>query len=201
MRLLIVDDDLLIQHSLKKFLSKQEGVDVVGTASDGAEAIEMCEKFILDAVLMDIRMPGMDGISATSLIKKRFPDIRIMILTTFDDGPNIKQALAAGADGYLLKTEKIPKILDKLHVMMDGSSILGADLLKKITTNENPALKTLTPREMEITRLIAQGLTNKEIANQLFLSEGTVRNNAVVIMEKLNVTNRTQLGLTYYGSI
>ena len=123
-----------------------------------------------------------------------------MMLTTFDDKPNIQQALSAGADGYLLKTDEISAIAGKLRILMDGVGILDAEVLKKLTAaEENPALEQLTQREGDIIRLVAQGLTNKEIAVQLFLSEGTVRNNIVTIMEKLDVKNRTQLGMAYYG--
>jgi DNA-binding NarL/FixJ family response regulator len=121
-----------------------------------------------------------------------------MMLTTFDDKPNIQQALSAGADGYLLKTDKISDIASKLRVMMEGVSVLGGDVLKKLTASENKALESLTPRELDIIRLVAQGMTNREIGKQLFLSEGTVRNNIAVMMEKLEVKNRTQLGLMYY---
>ena len=198
MKLLIVDDDALIRKSLSINLSRENDITVVGTASDGAEALQMAEKLKPDILLMDIRMPGVDGIAATRLIKQRHPDIRIMMLTTFDDRPNIQQALSAGADGYLVKTDKISDIPGKLRIMMDGTGVLGPDVLKKLAAPENPALNKLTQRERDIARLVAQGLTNKEIAAQLFLSEGTVRNNIVVIMEKLGVTNRTQLGMTYH---
>ena len=199
MRLLITDDDSLIRKSLEITLSREEGITVAATASDGAEAVDVCKNHDIDVVLMDIRMPGMDGVAATKLIKSRYPHIRIMMLTTFDDRPNIQQALAAGADGYLLKTDKISGIATALHTIMKGTSVLDTDVLRKLAPPPNPALETLTPREQDITRLVAQGLTNKEIAEQLFLSEGTVRNNIVVIMEKLGVTNRTQLGLMYYN--
>ena len=200
MRLLIVDDDQLIRKSLELTLSRQEGITIAATACDGAEAVDICKNNEIDAVLMDIRMPGMDGIAATKLIKSRYPHIRIMMLTTFDDRPNIQQALSAGADGYLLKTDKIAGIAKALHTMMDGTSVLDTDVLRKLTPQTNPVLETLTGREQDITRLVAQGLTNKEIAERLFLSEGTVRNNIVVIMEKLDVTNRTQLGMMYYNN-
>ena len=198
MKLLIVDDDPLILKSLSITLARENDIEVIGCASDGMEALKICEETPPDIVLMDIRMPGVDGIAATRLIKQRNPNVRIMMLTTFDDKPNIQQALSAGADGYLVKTDKISDIAGKLRTIMDGAGVLGADVLKKLTMPENPALNELTMRERDITRLVAQGLTNKEIAAQLFISEGTVRNNIVVIMEKLCVTNRTQLGLTYY---
>jgi DNA-binding NarL/FixJ family response regulator len=199
MRLLIVDDDPLIRKSLELMLSRQEGITVAGCAADGAEAVDMCKNMDIDAALMDIRMPGMDGIAATKLIKSRYPHIRIMMLTTFDDRPNIQQALTAGANGYLLKTDKISGIAQALYTMMEGTSVLDTDVLRKLTPQPNPALETLTPREQDIAKLVAQGLTNKDIAETLFLSEGTVRNNIVVIMEKLGVSNRTQLGMAYYN--
>jgi len=200
MRLLIVDDDPLIRKSLSITLSRQDGITVVATAQDGIEATGICDNTPLDAVLMDIRMPGMDGIAATKLIKTRHPHVKIMMLTTFDDRPNIQQALSAGADGYLLKTDKVSGISKALFTMVDGTSVLDTDVLKKLAPQENTALQELTQREQDITRLVAQGLTNKEIAERLFLSEGTVRNNIVVIMEKLDVSNRTQLGMMYYNA-
>ncbi|MCL2864348.1 MAG: response regulator transcription factor [Lachnospiraceae bacterium] len=198
MKLLIVDDDALIRKSLSLTLAKEEDITVVGTAEDGGRAVEMCKEENPNVVLMDIRMPNTDGIAATRLIKQRYPEIRIMMLTTFDDKPNIQQALSAGADGYLLKTDKIADIAGKLRTLMSGSGVLDTDVLKKLTLTENPALETLTAREKDIIRLVAQGLTNKEIGEQLFLSDGTVRNNVSVIMEKVEVKNRAQLGLIYY---
>ena len=199
MKVLIVDDDSLIRKSLKVLLGKETDIEVIGTASDGAEAFKMCDETQPDVVLMDIRMPNVDGIAAVRLIKGKYPDIRIMMLTTFDDKPNIQQALAAGADGYLLKTDEISGVAGKLRALTGGAGVLDIEVLKKLTEKENPALETLTNRERDIVRLVAQGLKNKEIAEQLFLSEGTVRNNIVTIMEKLQVTNRTQLGMVYYG--
>jgi len=200
MNVLIVDDDPLIRKSLSLMLSREADIRVADTAANGAEALELCHIAPPDAILMDIRMPVMDGIAATERLKKAYPHLRILMLTTFDDKANIQQALAAGADGYLLKTDEISAIAGKLRLLMDGVGILDREVLKKLTApEENPALKELTQREGDIVRLVAQGLTNKEIAAQLFLSEGTVRNNIVIIMEKLNVKNRTQLGMAYYG--
>jgi len=200
MKLLIVDDDQLIRKSLEISLSREPDITVTGLAKDGAEAVDICKNSSPDIILMDINMPGMDGIAATRLIKTRYPAIKIMMLTTFDDRPNIQQALAAGADGYLIKTDKISGIAGRLRLLLDGTGVLDTSVLKKLAPQENPALETLTPRERDIARLVAQGLPNKEIATSLFLSEGTVRNNIVVIMEKLNVTNRTQLGMAYYNT-
>ncbi len=198
MKLIIVDDDMLIRKSLSLTLARESDIEIVGDAADGNAAIALCEAHLPDIALMDIRMPGIDGIAATRLIKDRFPEIKIMILTTFADKSNIQQALTAGADGYLVKTDKIDAIAGKLRILMEGSGILDSNVLKQLTRPENPLLDQLTQRERDITRLVAQGLTNKEIANHLFLSEGTVRNKILVIMEKLKVSNRTQLGVAYY---
>ena len=199
MKLLLVDDDPLIRKSLALMLSREDDITIIGTAENGAVAVDLCRSESPDVVLMDIRMPQMDGIAAARAIKSAHPHVRIMMLTTFDDRPNISQALAAGADGYLLKTDEIANIAGKLRALVDGVGVLDRQVLKKLSTPENPDLDELTQRERDITRLVAQGLTNKEIATQLFLGEGTVRNNIVTIMEKLNVTNRTQLGMAYYG--
>ena len=199
MKILIVDDDALIRKSVSLMLTGEPDITVCGTAQDGAQAIEMCHKHQPDIVLMDIRMPNMDGIAATRVIKKEYPQARVMMLTTFDDKPNIQEALAAGADGYLLKTDDLSDIANKLRVFGSGVGILDTEVIKKLAATKNPALESLTPREQDIIRLVAQGLTNKDIAAQLFLSEKTVRNNISVIMEKLEVSNRTQLGVLYYG--
>jgi len=198
MKLIIVDDDELIRESLTLTLTLEDDIEVVGVAEDGGRAIALCEKEKPDIVLMDIRMPHIDGIGATRLIKERFPTIKIMMLTTFADKANIQQALSAGADGYLLKTDEIETIAGKLRALMSDVGILDADVLKQLTRPVNPLMDSLSTRERDITRLVAQGLTNKEIANQLFLSEGTVRNKILMIMEKLDVNNRTQLGIAYY---
>ena len=200
MNVLIVDDDSLIRKSLSVMLSRESDITIIGTAEDGAEAVKMCLEQQPDVILMDIRMPGVDGISAVRQIKERYPNIKIMMLTTFDDKPNIQQALSAGADGYLLKTDEISNIAVKLRALAGGVGILDAEVLKKLSAPANPALDELTQRERDIARLVAQGLTNKEIAAQLFLGETTIRNNIAVIMEKLDVKNRTQLGMMYYGA-
>jgi DNA-binding NarL/FixJ family response regulator len=199
-KLLLVDDDPLILKSLSISLSRQSDIKVLGTAVDGGEALSLCDREQPDIVLMDINMPGVDGIAATRLIKDKYPEVKVMMLTTFADKANIGQALAAGADGYLVKTDKVSDFAVKLRAVMDGAGVLGADVLKTLAQKENPALQSLTPRERDIARLVAQGLKNKEIAERLFLSEGTVRNNIVIIMEKLEVDNRTQLSIAYYES-
>jgi len=198
MRLLIVDDDGLIRESLMLTLSLEDDIEIVGEAENGKDALQICKDTCPDIVLMDIRMPGVDGIGATQLIKDNCPSIKIMMLTTFADKASIQNALSAGADGYLLKTDETAAIAGKLRTLMSGSGVLDAHVLKQLTRPVNPLMDNLSVRERDITRLVAQGLTNKEIAAQLFLSEGTVRNKIMMIMEKLKVVNRTQLGVAYY---
>ena len=201
MKIIIVDDDELIRESLSLTLALEDDIEVAGVAEDGRVAVALCEEARPDIALMDIRMPKVDGISATRLIKKQIPEIKIMMLTTFADKASIQQALAAGADGYLLKTDETEMIADKLRTLMTGSGVVDADVLKQLTRPVSPLMDELTTRERDITRLVAQGLTNKEIATQLFLSEGTIRNKILLIMEKLDVSNRTQLGVAYYENL
>jgi len=197
-KVLLVDDDKLILQSLKITLNKECDIEVIDAISDGRKALEICKTNTPDIILMDIQMPNIDGITSTRLIKEQFPDILIMMLTTFADQAHIKEAMAVGASGYLLKTDPLSDLAIRLRLLHAGTGIMSVDALAQLTQKENPALKTLTPREHDIARLVAQGLSNKEIAAELFLSEGTVRNNLVIIMEKMEVNNRLQLGINYY---
>ena len=198
MKLMIVDDDALIRESLSLTLVLEDDIEIVGVAEDGSVAIKLCDALKPDVVLMDIRMPNIDGIGATRLIKEKDPQVKIMMLTTFADKSNIEHALSAGADGYLLKTDETDQIAHKLRTLMTGSGVIDADALRQLVRPVNPMIESLSTRERDIIRLVAKGMTNKEIANQLFLSEGTVKNKVLMIMEKLDVSNRTQLGVAYY---
>lgn len=193
MKLLIVDDDPLICKSLALMLAKEPDFDILGTVQNGAEAVRFCREDPPDLVLMDLRMPELDGIQATRMLKKDLPRIRVIMLTTFQDKPNIQQALKAGAEGYLLKTDQIKKIAEKLRMVYAGTAVLDGEVLKTLTTPQLPLLTKLTGREQEVLALVTQGLSNKEIAAELHLSEGTVRNMLSIIMDKLEVRNRTEL--------
>ena len=198
MNVLLVDDDKLILQSLRITLEKEADITVVDAITDGHQALEICKKELPDLILMDIQMPNINGIQTTRLIKESYPDALIMMLTTFADREHIKDAMAAGANGYLLKTDPLAELAPKLRLLKSGTGIMSADALKELTmSKKHPGLKELTPRELDITRLVAEGLSNKEIAATLFLSEGTVRNRMVIILEKMGVENRTQLGLAY----
>jgi NarL family two-component system response regulator LiaR len=193
MKVLIVDDDPLICRSLERILSTERDIVVTGIAADGAEALDRCRTERPDLVLMDIRMPGTDGIRATRLIKERFPSVRVVMLTTFGDRPNIATALRAGADGYLLKTEPMTGLAGKLRTMFGGAAVLDHGALEELAARDIAPAERLTPREHEVLSLVTEGFTNREIAERLFLSEGTVRNAVSALMAKLNAKNRTHL--------
>lgn len=176
-------------------LGKEADMHVVGTANNGTQALESCKKYHPDLILMDIRMPEMDGIQATRQIKKHFPNMQIVMLTTFQDKINIEMALKAGAEGYLLKTDCISNIASKLRIMAHGVAVMDSEVLKTLTAFQVSSLEKLTPREIDVANLVTQGFTNREIAKHLFLNEGTVRNILSTVMSKLDVKNRTQLVL------
>ncbi|OIJ20160.1 DNA-binding response regulator [Anaerobacillus alkalidiazotrophicus] len=202
MKILIVDDDVLVCKSLKVLLSRENDMEVIGTATNGAEAINVCRTEMPNIVLMDIQMPVMDGIQATRQIKKEWPQVHVMMLTTFKDEKNIRLAIQAGAEGYLIKSTKVSSMAQKLRTLVSGSSVLDADVLKQLThPTERKELEQLTPREKDIAELVAQGLSNREIAEQLYISEGTVRNTLSVILEKLQLRDRTQLAIYYLKKV
>lgn len=198
MKVLIVDDDPLISKSLKVLLSHEEGIEVVGVALDGLHAIAACEKNLPDAVLMDIRMPGMDGIETTRRIKARWPQVPVMILTTFEDDENVHASLEAGADGYLVKSTPTAGMAERLRALVSGTSVVDPAVLKRLAKPSSNLLSGLTTREGEVAELVAQGCSNREIAEHLFISEGTVRNILSVILEKLDLRDRTQLAIRYW---
>jgi NarL family two-component system response regulator LiaR len=198
MKVLVVDDDPLVSRSLKVLLTREPDLEVVATAGDGARAIAACERSLPDAVLMDIRMPGMDGIEATRRIKERWPGVRVLILTTFQDDESIHRALQAGADGYLLKSTPTSGMAQRLRALGTGASVVDVEVLKRLGGTSPAPLEGLTPRENDVAELVAQGCSNREIAGQLFISEGTVRNTLSVVLDKLGLRDRTQLAIRYW---
>ncbi len=204
-RVLLVDDEALIRQGLKVLLSADPRIDVVGDASDGLEAIEKAEELVPDIVLMDIRMPKMDGREATRLILKRVPSVQVLILTTFSDMEHISQALQFGASGYLLKDSSPELIIESIQAVHKGSFVAHKDVAHKIldqakkveTEGADIDLDTLGINEgqLDIIRLIASGHSNSEIADQLYLSEGTVKNKLSVILQTLNLRDRTQVAV------
>lgn len=193
---MIADDDYMVLNSLEVLFSADPELEIVGRAQDGLEAIALCGKIRPDLVLMDIRMPKMDGINACREIKKQFPPIKVLMLTTFDDYQNIYRSLQAGASGYLLKSDSLEKQLMTIKAVYNGLPIISADALKSFS--ESQASKVLTPRENEIHELVANGYANREIAAQMHISEGTVRNTISQMLDKLQLRDRTQLAICYW---
>ncbi len=198
MKILIVDDDTLVCKSLQVLLSREGDMEVLAAVNDGAEAIAACHRALPDVILMDIRMPVMDGIQAARQIKQTWPQVRIMMLTTFQDEQNIRLALLAGAEGYLIKSTGGANMAQQLRTVVSGTSVLDGEVLKSLMQPEREELRQLTGREREILELVVQGLSNREIAEQLFLNEGTIRNALSVILEKLELRDRTQLAIYYW---
>lgn len=207
MRIIVVDDDALIRDSLKILLELEDDMSVAGCASNGQEAFSMCQVLLPDIVLMDIRMPVLDGVLGTKLIKGSFKDIKVVILTTFRDDEYIKEALKNGAEGYILKNQSSDNIIDSLRAVKNGNTVFKKEIAEVFSTlikdekkNKNIDIE-LTEREMDIIKLVGQGLSNREIANKLFLSDGTVRNYVAALLEKLNLRDRTQLAIFYIKNL
>ena len=203
MKVLIVDDDALIREGLKIILEIEKDIEVVGCARDGQEAVEMCGRLIPDIVLMDIRMPIMDGVLGTKQIKNQFKNIKVVILTTFKDDEYIKEAIKSGAEGYILKNQSSDSIIESLRAVNKGNNVFEREVagtLSAMLKNEKKidfGKLELSTRELEILKLVGEGFTNKEISDKLFLGEGTVRNYVTTLLEKLNFRDRTQLAIFY----
>ncbi len=197
-KVLIVDDDPLVCQSLKVLLSREADIQVVGTANEGASALKACERTAPDAVLMDIRMPGMDGIEATRAIKSRWPGIHVVFLTTFSDDESVRAALQAGGEGYLLKSSPAAGMAQRLRALGADTAVIDSEVLKRLSEPDKEPLPGLTPRENEVAELVAQGCSNREIAERLFISEGTARNVLSIALEKLQLRDRTQLAIFYW---
>ncbi|MFF2911443.1 response regulator [Paenibacillus sp. NPDC057934] len=199
-----------MREGLATILNLEPGIEVVGTAIEGRDAYAKVTELRPDVVLMDIRMPGMDGVEASELILRHFPETKILILTTFDDAELILQVLEKGVHGYLLKDMPSEAIVSAIQAIYNGGTVLQPDitamLLKELNktpavtpmqppllnANGNELLGSLTDREKEILALLGLGLNNKEISDQLFISEGTVKNHVSSLMAKLGMRDRTQ---------
>lgn len=203
MNIIIVDDDCLVSGALKTILEVNDGLTVTATGRDGKEAVALYREYRPDVLLMDIRMKEMNGLDASEQILKEFPDAKILLLTTFSDDEYIIKALKLGAKGYLLKQDYL-SIVPALHAVYSDQTVFGSEIVSKIphlipsAGSFDYEAKGISARELEIIRLIADGLSNKEIAGQLFLSEGTVRNYLSSILDKLGLRDRTQVAVFYY---
>ena len=206
-KVMLVDDEQLIRSGLKIMLETYPDIEVIHQAGNGREAFECCKKEVPDVVLMDIRMPVSTGIEGTKLIKEAYPEVKIVMVTTFQDTEYIVEAMQYGASGYLLKDSSYEAIYDGIKVALSGKVVMDATVSEKLvmqpkapTTIEKTDISSfsLTERESELIRLVSQGLNNKEISEALFLSEGTVKNNISTILSKLALRDRTQLVIFAY---
>jgi DNA-binding NarL/FixJ family response regulator len=210
-RVLIVDDQALMRQGLRTLLELEEGIEVVGTAASGDDAVAQAAKLRPDVILMDLRMPGMDGVTATRTIKTAHPEIHVLVLTTFDDEESIFAALEAGASGYVLKDTPSEQLARDIQAVHAGDSSLSPSVARKVVselvdrrmaeaplrTERKPRIdeegrERLSERELEVLRLAAEGLSNREIGERLFITEGTVKNHISSVLSKLHLRDRTQ---------
>ncbi len=204
-RVLLVDDQTLVRQGIRMLLMTEEDLEVVGEAENGRQAVDQAAALKPDVILMDVRMPEMDGVAATREISQRFPAVGVIILTTFDDDEYIFEGLRAGARGYLLKDISSDEMADAIRTVAGGGALIQPSITRKVLAEFNrmasapgkPAahpdlVEPLTERELDVLRSIAGGLSNKEIAEKLYITEGTVKNHVSSLIAKLNVRDRTQ---------
>ncbi len=209
-KVIIADDIQILRQGLEAILVRDPEIQVAGLAANGKEALALCSQHHPDVVLMDMRMPGYDGSWGICRIKQQFPDIRVLVLTTFDDDETVEAALSSGADGYILKEMEDEKVIQSVKAVCAGMRIFGDSVFEGMRRQMNPVhgagetqggmgdadmAARITDRERDIMRCVARGMDNKEIAAELFLAEGTVRNNISRLLEKLKLKDRTQLAV------
>lgn len=208
-KVMIVDDQEIVREGLKMILSLHEEIEIIGEASNGEELLKLIETKTPEVVLMDIRMPVMNGIEATKLMKEKYPNVKIIILTTFNEDEYIFEGLKNGADSYILKDSGSKEILTAIKSVIQGEMLLNPKVTAKVVNALNSLkpvseskddnnekkklLETLTPRELEVAKHVLEGKNNKEIAQDLFVTEGTVKNYVSRILEKLELKSRTEL--------
>ena len=203
-RVLLVDDQALFREGLRTLLGMQPGLEVVGEAANGEEALRLAAKLCPQVVLMDLRMPVLDGVTATRRLREAQPDCRVIVMTTFDDDEYVFEGLRAGAVGYLLKDVPSEKLVEAIRAAACGESFLQPSVAAKVIAEFSrlaeqaqakpppPLVEPLSERELEVLRLVARGASNKEIAAALFIAEGTVKNHLTSILGKLGARDRTQ---------
>jgi DNA-binding NarL/FixJ family response regulator len=197
MKIIIVDDDYLVVNSLKTIVNAS-GIEVLAVGYDGMEAVDLYDLHRPDLILMDIRMEKMNGIEATKKILQIDPDAKILLITTFQDNEYISSALSLGCKGYILK-QNIQGIIPAINAVYSGNLVFDSKIVSNIQKYSKKNIDIdLSDRELDILLLVAEGLNNKEIADKLFLSEGTVRNYVSSMLEKLSLRDRTQLAIYYY---
>jgi DNA-binding NarL/FixJ family response regulator len=196
-RVLIADDHPVVREGLAAMLSRQPDIDVVGEANDGIEAVERAGELLPDIILMDLQMPRLGGVEAIKQIRERFPQVQLIVLTTYGDDDSIFQGIAAGARGYLLKDAPRDELFRAVRAVAHGESLLqpavATRLLDRFARPKvEPPRETLTERELDVLRLLAKGSANKQIGAQLHISESTVKTHVANIFQKLEVTDRTE---------
>lgn len=205
-KIMIVDDQPLVREGLSTLLGLRPEIEVVGTAIDGTDALNKALQLLPDIVLMDIRMPGVNGVEGTKLMKDALPDVKVLILTTFNDSAYIFDALEEGASGYLLKDMPTDTIVQAILTVHHGGVVLPKEFTSQVLTElrmksrNNPAelpirLKELSDREAEVLTHLGEGMNNKEIADILFITEGTVKNHVSNVIQKLGLRDRTQAAI------
>ncbi len=203
-RVLIADDHSMLRQGLKQILELEKDIIVVSLATNGSEAVQFAQEFSPDVILMDINMPGLNGLEAISEIRKMNLPVKIIVLTIHEDREYLFKTLQMGAEGYVLKDAETDVLIEAIRSVHAGNSFIQPNMTKelikefnRVTMRENSKheMKNLTAREMEVLELIAEGMINKEIARQLFISEKTVKNHVSNIFKKLNVSDRTQAAI------
>jgi DNA-binding NarL/FixJ family response regulator len=206
-RILLVDDQRLMREGMRTLLSLEPDFEVVGEAGNGAEGIQMALSLRPDVVLMDIRMPGVSGVAATREIRRALPEAKVLILTTFDDDELVMEALLEGASGYLTKDLPAEEIAAAIRKVRSGGVVMPPPIAAKVVAElsrrtappppepDRKALAELTDRELEVLRLLGKGCSNREIAEALYITEGTAKNHVSSIIEKLGLRDRTQAAL------
>jgi DNA-binding NarL/FixJ family response regulator len=207
LRVLLCDDQALVRSGFRMILDARPDLEVVGEAEDGLQAVEQTQTLDPDVVLMDVRMPNLDGIGATRQIVSGGARARVLILTTFDPDEYVYEAIRAGASGFLLKDVEPEELVDAIRVVAAGNALLGATVTTRLLERfgqapaaTTPSLDELTERELEILRLIAGGLSNAEIAEQLVVSETTVKTHVSSVLRKLGVRDRVQAVIAAYDA-
>jgi len=206
MKIIVIDDDVLVEMSLTTILSSDPEIEVVAKGHDGSEAISLYQEHHPDIVLMDIQMKNVSGLEAAESILGSDPNAKILLLTTFSDSEYIQKALALGVKGYILKQD-FEAIIPSVKAVMGGQNVFGSEIITKLPTltaskeTFNYEEYDISEKEQEVIEQVALGRSNKEIADALFLSEGTVRNYISVILEKLGLRDRTQLAVFYHTKI
>ena len=191
-RLLIVDDHMVVRAGLRDILSSQPDFEVIGEATNGVEAVALADRLNPDVILTDLAMPQMDGTTAIGKIKAKHQDIQILVLTTYDSDSDVLPAIEAGAIGYLLKDSGREELYAAIRAAAEGKPLLTSSVASRLMERMRcPAIEALSPREIDVLKLVARGANNQEIANQLYITQATVKSHLIRIYGKLNVSDRT----------